>query len=541
MNQEITGYKISYFVFSFFISCFIVFTIHKGFQPIDIITIPVFATLLFLIIDFSAQFVYNKNMENFVKERFINHQNTEESEADIMENLENQNLPPVPNTPSCTTGNQCEFANNQVLLGCGKGMNEDYVCKNAVTKQQRTDNNLQDWAACPYQCKMEDGKCIGNFRWQSNFDSQGKALSCSPPADGTKGYQQDVEYSSEFHLKPKQSNEVSNTPLFKKFSAYEEEQQSAEEQILPKPTYMEEEHIMPHMEEEHHFPTPHIPHMEEEHKFPHMEEEHKFPHMEEEHKFPHMEEEHRMPHMEEEHRMPHMEEEHRMPQMEEEQRRPSKTPAADKKAAKAKSKEKTRPDINRHHMDDGRTDLYNRNMDTVNPININVSYNNNRPLTVNDFNEPNVDVNEMRNGRNGYWNRQKKKPLTASSETENNIITHTPADGDNTLLSPVNQTTVNTALADLNQRYYPAYLENPLNKNQLGVDVKSIFNTQNYQNQLRQQKLFNQRANRQILQRKPHWTQSNYETTMMNKILNEKNDPAPVTLDRPWSEWKSTE
>jgi hypothetical protein len=277
--------------------------------------------------------------------------------------------------------------------------------------------------------------------------------------------------------------------------------------------------------------------MEEEHKFPHMEEEHKFPHMEEEHKFPHMEEEHKFPHMEEHH----MEEEHRLFPMEEETggKKPSPTPSGDKKAAKAMSKDSKRPDINRHHMDDGRNGLYNRNTDAINPININVSYNNNRPLTVNDFNDPNVDVNGMRNG--GNWDRQKKKTPTASFGMENNLTSQTPADEAGSLLSPVNQTTVNTALEDMNQRYYPAYLENPLNKNQPGVNVKSIFETQNYQNQLRQQKLFNQRANRQILQRKPHWTQSNYETTMMNRILSEQNDPAPVILDRPWSEWKSAE
>ena len=43
MNTQITGYQISYFVFSIFVSCLIVFTIHKGFQTQDIITIPIFA------------------------------------------------------------------------------------------------------------------------------------------------------------------------------------------------------------------------------------------------------------------------------------------------------------------------------------------------------------------------------------------------------------------------------------------------------------------------------------------------------------------
>jgi len=112
-------------------------------------------------------------------------------------------LPPVPNTPNCRDGNSCEFANNQYLFGCGKGMNDNYVCKNAVTKEERTNNNLPDWAACPYQCKMENGKCIGNFRWNSNFDKDGNAMNCSPPPNGTKGYQQEVTYSPEFYLQSK--------------------------------------------------------------------------------------------------------------------------------------------------------------------------------------------------------------------------------------------------------------------------------------------------------------------------------------------------
>ena len=45
------------------------------------------------------------------------------------------------------------------------------------------------------------------------------------------------------------------------------------------------------------------------------------------------------------------------------------------------------------------------------------------------------------------------------------------------------------------------YLENPLNKNQPKVN-------------------------------------DNYELKMMKRILNEQNDPSPVLLENPWSEWK---
>lgn len=108
----------------------------------------------------------------------------------------------VLNTPQCATGNRCEFANNQVLLGCGNGMNENYVCKNAETKEERTKNGLADWAACPYQCSMENGKCLGNWRWNAKFNSAGTATKCSPPTDGTKGYKQNIPYSPQYYLNP---------------------------------------------------------------------------------------------------------------------------------------------------------------------------------------------------------------------------------------------------------------------------------------------------------------------------------------------------
>jgi len=33
------------------------------------------------------------------------------------------------------------------------------------------------------------------------------------------------------------------------------------------------------------------------------------------------------------------------------------------------------------------------------------------------------------------------------------------------------------------------------------------------------------------------WMKSNYEAHMLKKILTERNDPAPVLLEAPWSEW----
>lgn len=113
-------------------------------------------------------------------------------------------IPPnIPNDSECRNGNRCEFANNQVLLGCGNGMNDDYVCNNARTKKDRIRNNLKDWAACPYQCDMKNGKCLGDWRWQPEFSSDGTATKCNPPADGSNGYKQNIAYSPEYYLQNK--------------------------------------------------------------------------------------------------------------------------------------------------------------------------------------------------------------------------------------------------------------------------------------------------------------------------------------------------
>jgi outer membrane biosynthesis protein TonB len=160
--------------------------------------------------------------------------------------------------------------------------------------------------------------------------------------------------------------------------------------------------------------------------------------------------------------------------------KPSATPNGDKKAKEATDKQEERPDINKHLMDDGNNGLSNRNSDTINPININVSYNNNRPFTVNDFNNP---ENE-RNTQNGQ----------ESGKRTTDINSYRFDDG-------CMNRSVKSGIDNINQKYFPAYLENPLNKNQPKVD-------------------------------------DNYEMKMMKRILNEKNDPSPVLLENPWSEFK---
>ncbi len=308
MNTQIIGYRISYLVFSIFVSCLIVFTIHKGFQKQDIITVPIFAILLFLIIDFSAKSMYQNKMEKFFTEGF-------------------------------------------------------------------------------------DSRLLDRFNNES---------------------QEEENNGVESKLIPTEEEMIRRVPVME------------EEEMIRKVPVMEEETA-------------------EEESFQ---------------KYAPVEEK---------------------PSEKPSGSKPSATPSGDKKAKEATAKQEERPDINKHLMDDGNNGLSNRNSETINPININVSYNNNRPFTVNDFNNPDNDNNSQK--------------LPGSSGRTTDINSYRFDDG-------CMNRSVKSGIDNMNQKYFPAYLENPLNKNQPKVD-------------------------------------DNYEMKMMKRILNEQNDPSPVLLENPWSEFKT--
>jgi hypothetical protein len=316
MNTQIIGYRISYLVFSIFVSCLIVFTIHKGFQKQDIITVPIFAILLFLIIDFSAKSMYQNKMEKFLTEGF-------------------------------------------------------------------------------------DSRLLDRFKNES---------------------QEEEAHHKTRHPMEEEAHHKTRHP----------------------------------MEEEAHHKKPHHT-MEEEahHKAPHMEEEESF------HKYAPVGDK---------------------PSEKPSSSKQSATPNGDKKAKEATDKQEERPDINKHLMDDGNNGLSNRNSETINPININVSYNNNRPFTVNDFDK----------------NTHNERDLEGRTTDINSFRFD---DG------------CRSGIDGINQKYFPAYLENPLNKNQPKV------------------------SNNELNKNQPK-VDNNYELKMMKRILNEQNDPSPVLLENPWSEWK---
>ena len=445
MNKQVTGYRVAYFVFAFFISCFIVFSLHKGFQPIDIITIPVFAILLFLIIDFSAQYVYKRNLENFVTENFLNHRAAEISTSDLYEGL---------------TSEQEE---NQQSSQEGSSQNTQ------IGQSPPCGNGFETCTTNGYCYYPNDGRMYSTYKLSEDTD----------PALSINGVNYWLRENSRDNLKcvslQEEENDRTNTTT-----------------MMPSMEEMPSTTMMPSMEE---MPTTTM--------------------------------------------MPSMEEMPTPPLMSEETENTTssgmnsdlgsmhksgdsmntKTPSAHRKTKKVLSHQHKRPDINKHHMDDGKSGVINENTGSGNPININVSYNTN----------PNPSVKDMGNFTfdDGHKNKHKHIDTEMHNSSDDNT-NHKP------LLSPVNNTTVNTALSNMNQRYYPAYLENPLNKNQHGTQIKSIF-----ENQMEK----NRDANRNDLIRKgkPHWTHSNYESTMMNNILNQKCNPSPVLLNSVWSEWKPTD
>jgi len=70
MNIDISNCRLSYVLFSLFVAALIVFFLHGKFEKIDIILIPVFGVIVYLIIDFSAKRLFEKKLEKFAIEKF---------------------------------------------------------------------------------------------------------------------------------------------------------------------------------------------------------------------------------------------------------------------------------------------------------------------------------------------------------------------------------------------------------------------------------------------------------------------------------------
>jgi len=158
------------------------------------------------------------------------------------------------------------------------------------------------------------------------------------------------------------------------------------------------------------------------------------------------------------------------------------------KEKQAKKKEYKRPNVNKY-LENKRHEMNNKLYRSVQPININVSYNN--PVALNKFNNP--DTNKFRFDSGLDFGLGSGLDFGFGSGGMG-------FDKDNGSCYKNDP--------DLNSSYYPAYLNNPLNKNVGGTQIPAI----------RQE--------------------SNYEQDRQKQILTEKNSPAPVMLGDEWSgEW----
>jgi len=212
--------------------------------------------------------------------------------------------------------------------------------------------------------------------------------------------------------------------------------------------------------------------------------------------FPHQEEEahHVLPHQEEEaHHVlpqPYQEEAHHIlpkPQEEEETHKYYNIIGEQNpKQAQATKKQSKRPNINKH-LENKKYEMENKLNRSINPININVSYNN--PVALNGFNTPDTNMNKYR----------------FDSGLEDNMNYSSSSSYNNKKACFSNNDSIQDSI---NSTYYPAYLDNPLNKNVGGTQIRV----------------------------RP---QSNYEQDRQKQILTEENSPVPVMFGDSWSEWAS--
>jgi hypothetical protein len=159
------------------------------------------------------------------------------------------------------------------------------------------------------------------------------------------------------------------------------------------------------------------------------------------------------------------------------------------KEEQATKKESKRPNVNKY-LENKKHQMTNKLVRSINPININVSYNN--PVALNGFNNPDTNMNKYRFDSGLDFDINDKNRDSSSNRKGNckNCF-----DNNDSIRDSVNST------------YYPAYLDNPLNKNVGGTEIPAV----------RQQ--------------------SNYEQDRQKQILTEKNNPSPIMLGNEWSEW----
>ena len=384
VDVEVVGYKVSYFVFALFTSMVFIFFVHKGFQPIDIVTIPIFTLVIYFIMVYFAEIQSKKNKETFITENYINHNESIPSIQDIMEQYQS-NMP----------GEEVQQEMNNTTP-------EEMPIVPVATEE--------------YNLVPEEE----NYMYpQMNMEEQ----------------------ESEVILVDEASSGTKNNNTY-----------------------------------------------------------------------------------------------------------------TDKKQAQIR-------DMNRKKD----PNMNNNSDDSVQPININISYNNNRPVSINDFPSMKVGVEGLKKGdENQYRFDTGLRPIENKTNNNNNFVDNNNSrnninnsrvnmmlnsGNNNELLAPtkkkqtassvpppVNDFTRNLALSDMNQAYYPQYLENPLNKDKNPMDIHNILE-ESKTNKLKQ--LYNNGNNDTIVN--PEQWKKYFAGNETDTICGKDNAPCPVMLNNYWSEYKPVE
>ena len=90
LSNNLVRIKIGLFIFSFFISFIIIYFYHKGLKPIDILTIPVFTLIIYFITQYIADISGTNSVNKYIIDNFLTHNSIESSE-DLYESLKNKN------------------------------------------------------------------------------------------------------------------------------------------------------------------------------------------------------------------------------------------------------------------------------------------------------------------------------------------------------------------------------------------------------------------------------------------------------------------
>jgi hypothetical protein len=368
--------RLSYFIFAVFVSTLFVYLLHRTFTPNDIINIPVLAIIIYLIINYSAEITYEKNLEKFLN------QQSDSSIPDMMENFD----------------------------GAGSSLLKRLSAFSEEEEESQKQNQGDQYMNLP----------VGQIQTEEK-----NKMSVPAP----KVFPQEEEMRQKEN--PAQPQEEEMRQKENPAQPQEEEmRQNVNEQYIP---MKQNEGTIPMMmmNQEENIPQP----LQEESKYYDIKVE--------------------------------------------------KNP----KEKQAKKKEYKRPNVNKY-LENKSHEMTNKLYRSVQPININVSYNN--PVALNKFNNP--DTNKFR------FDSGLDFGLGSGFGSGLGFGMGSGFDKDNGSCYNEND-------PDLNSKYYPSYLSNPLNKNVGGTQIPAI----------RQQ--------------------SNYEQDRQKQILTEKNSPSPVMLGNGYSEW----